>query len=220
MKTRKRCRYWNKFNCWNLSFFNVEHGIHHMCLETHLTWDSITCAWTHLTELPIRQRMSKDSHRQVPCLIKNVQSVLIYVISVLVGLGKAQPVNIRPPTLQSPTLNRTGALLLPQDCRLIYTFRHKAAIQGHSWLHSKFKEPQREGQRRGWGGVKTDSTVFSILCSQVMKQEMMTSWTWDSLTTTFLKKAPRYLQKHFSCFVSTWFEFTFKTYFSSAILEI
>lgn len=34
---------------------------------------------------------------------------------------------------------KIGALLFPQNCELIYTFRHQAAIQGHSWLHSKFK---------------------------------------------------------------------------------
>lgn len=49
---------------------------------------------------------------------------------------------------------KIGALLFPQNCELIYTVRHQAAIQGHPWLHSKFKAkslkehpPPREKER-------------------------------------------------------------------------
>jgi hypothetical protein len=88
-----------------------------------------------------------------------------------VGLGKEEPGTIRAGTLQHPTVVRIAALLLPQDCRLLDTSRHKAAIPGHSWLHSKFKASnlkgilQREGQRQGEGEENRQSRIRHSMLS-------------------------------------------------------
>lgn len=150
------------------------------------TWCRAMCLETHPTRLPISQRILKDSCSLASCLMENLWSVLAC------SSGDWAKHNQWTSYPQHNTMIKIGALLFPQNCELIYTSRHQAAIQGHPWLHGKFKAsslkectlPPPPEKRRG-GPNKTPATPTSgTLRPQIMKQEIMRSWTWDNLTTT------------------------------------
>lgn len=134
---------------------------------------SSTCAWGRTSpSFPSAKGCLTYvlTYVRVRVIVENVWRVLICSR----GWGRAQPVSSIPQhnRAEPPTI-KTGALLFPQDSRLIYTLRHKAAGQGHPWLHSKvmansLKEtPQREKER----GTSENPNSTHIWCSMSSNYE-------------------------------------------------